>query len=85
MRQVLLQGHEKYLIYICCVCGEVRDDVSGDGTWNSLEEHMRRYGFLEGISVFSHTFCPPCFMVYQKQFGLDCERGTPVLRDQPGV
>ncbi len=70
MRQLSLQEREKYQIHICCVCGEARDDISGDGAWKPLEEYTRRYGIQEGLFVLSHTFCPPCLMAYEKLLGL---------------
>jgi hypothetical protein len=71
MRQLKLHDRHKEQICICCVCGEVRDDISGDRSWKGMRDYMSKYGFLEGDSIISHTFCPPCFMAYKKLLGLD--------------
>jgi hypothetical protein len=71
MRQLRLQCRQKVQICICCVCGEVRDDISGDGSWKRLRDYQGRHGFVQENSVISHTFCPPCFMAYKALLGLD--------------
>jgi hypothetical protein len=68
MATVLLQKQRK--ICVCCVCGDARDDVAADGAWYGLKAHLQRYGIQDQDLMFSHTFCPGCFMRYKEQFGL---------------
>jgi hypothetical protein len=70
MAQVLQEWREKQVICVCCVCGEARDDIAADGAWYGLKVHLSRYGLQEQDLMFSHTFCPGCFMHYKEQLGL---------------
>jgi hypothetical protein len=70
MANVLRQCEGKQLVCVCCVCGEARDDIAGDGVWYSLKAYLRRYGMQEQDLALSHTFCPGCFMHYKEQLGL---------------
>jgi hypothetical protein len=80
MARVLRQGQEKQVICVCCVCGEARDDISTDGAWTSLKAYLSRYGMREQDLLFSHTFCPGCFMHYKEIIGL-----VPGRRPRPGA
>jgi hypothetical protein len=62
------------IISTCCVCGDVRDDLSPSGAWSKLAAYTRRHGIDERVLLFSHTFCPPCFMHYKEAFGLNSEK-----------
>ncbi len=85
MRMVQLQKREQDRIHICCVCGEVRDDVSGAGAWHDLQAHMRLCGTLEKDTVFSHTFCPICLMAYERQLGLGYGLDNPQALARAGI
>jgi hypothetical protein len=74
MAQVLRQWQEKQVICVCCVCGDARDDIAGNGTWSSLKAHLSRYGIQEQDLTFSHTFCPCCFIHCKDLLGLAPER-----------
>ena len=82
MARVLRLCEGRQLVSVCCVCGEARDDIAGDGAWYSLKAHLSRYGLQEQDLMFSHTFCPWCLMHYKKLLGLDPNRAARVL--QPG-
>ncbi len=71
MRQLKWQYRHKAQICICCVCGEVRDDIAGGGSWKGLRDFQGKYGLVQENSIISHTFCPPCFMAYKELLGLD--------------
>jgi len=76
MGRALQQRVERQLVHVCCVCGEARDDIEGRGTWKSVKAYANRYGLQDDDLLFSRTFCPPCYMQYQRLFGLDtgCSR-----------
>jgi hypothetical protein len=84
MAQALRQRQEEQVICVCCVCGEARDDIAADGAWHSLEAHLNRYGIQEQNLLFSHTFCPGCFLHYIELFGLVPERAARDLSSGPG-
>lgn len=50
----------------------------------SLKAHLSRYEIQEQDLIFSHTFCPCCFMHYKEQFGLAPGRAARVLKTGPG-
>ena len=83
MAKVLRQWQEKQVIFVCCVCGEARDDIAANGAWYSLKAHLSRYGFQEQDLMFSHTFCPGCFMHYSEQFGLAPKRAAQIPKTRP--
>jgi len=83
MAKVLRQWQERQVIYVCCVCGEARGDIAANGAWCSLKAHLSRYGIQEKDLMFSHTFCPYCFMYYKEQFGLASKRVARVLKTGP--
>jgi hypothetical protein len=66
MARGLRQKQEKQMVCVCCVCGKARDDIAAKATWTSLKAHLRRYGMVEKKLIFSHTFCPGCFMHYKE-------------------
>jgi len=74
MAQVLRQLQEKQVAFICCVCGDVRDDIEGNNAWSSLKAHLSRYGIQEQNLTFSQTFCPCCFIHCKDLLGLAPER-----------
>jgi len=76
MARVLRQWQEKQVICVCCVCGEARDDIAGDGSWYSLQAHLRKYGIQGQNLMFSHTFCPGCLMHYKELLGLAPKRAA---------
>ena len=84
MAKVLRQRQEKQMICICCVCGEARDDIAADGAWYNLKTHLNRYGIQDQNLMFSHTFCPACFMHYKEQFGLAPRRAARALKSRHG-
>ena len=84
MAQVLRQEQQRQAICVCCVCGEARDDIAADGTWYSLKAYLSRYRIQEQDLMFSHTFCPYCFMHYKELLGLAPGRSTRVLYAGPG-
>jgi hypothetical protein len=84
MEKVLRQQQEKQMICVCCVCGEARDDIAANGAWYSLKAHLSRYGIQEQDLLFSHTFCPYCFMHYSEQLGLVTQRAARILKSGPG-
>jgi hypothetical protein len=71
MARVLRQRQEEQVVCVCCVCGEARDDIAGDGAWYGLKAHLSRYGLQEQDLMFSHTFCPWCLMHYKNLLGLE--------------
>jgi hypothetical protein len=71
MQRVLHEGAERHLIHVCCVCGDARDEVHKNPSWRDLRSVISRHGFRDSDVVLSHTFCPPCFMFYKRQIGLD--------------
>jgi hypothetical protein len=78
MARALRQRQQNQVICVCCVCGEARDDIAADGAWYSLEAQLNRYGMHEQDLMFSHTFCPDCFMHCKELIGLAPRRAAQV-------
>lgn len=64
----------KELVCICCVCGQARDDIGSSGSWLSLRAYKIRYRLQNSCLLFTHTFCPNCFMRHMRMLGLDAVR-----------
>jgi len=71
MGQVTKSSDRKEFLYVCCVCGNARDDIARDGFWQSLEAHLTRYSLNKSDFLISHTICPRCFLYYKDSIGLD--------------
>lgn len=85
MGYALRQRQQRQMICVCCVCGDARDDASAQGAWGSLKAYLGKNRFREDDLVFSHTFCPSCFMHYQESLGLELACTLPVFRTLLGA
>ena len=76
MGEPLRECDEVSIVAVCCVCGDVRDDIDRKGSWSSLAKYAGRYGVDLKSLLFAHTFCPLCFMHYKECLGLESARMT---------
>jgi len=58
------------LLPVCCICGLIRDDRSStaDRTrWIRLKTYRQIYHLSVNEELFTHTYCPDCFIQVQDQ------------------